>query len=934
VLPAFGTTLTPRQLQFASVHNGFLMKDATGDWLGGAQGFAATWSGALLIEREGTYEFWAGAPAPGTDRPCADAAGCQRWRVVLRRGQRTWVILSHHWDGEEEHQAAALPLKQGAYELCAELIQAVPEFTDDDEVRPQHTGFQVKYCGPDSGGQRTEIPHRALFTMCKSEPLAGGIDGLSPAATSYLGGLYISSLRDIRRTYQRAFKALLFCRRLELSARRQPHGTSELGYLLAQAPLFAGAGYYHGAGGFTQHLADLDFDFLPLGDDYRPPTAAQDARTAPSPQRVQAMFDWWERIFDYTAARADVRRRSGRSLWHLFAEAQEKQPAHPGYLLRQLAADARHWKLDLRYFHGQNAPVYKVSSADLSDERWTLRAWHADRWLRAAQSRFVTRDIEAARPDLWACDDPSAELPGESQTGNANLVTFVTEGCLESGFPRRFDDFRRLNDGLRDRGRRALIAYLCQHNRVALPWQPGQFATAPGDLSDLLLLDVEAGLAEKASRIEEAITAAQSFIRRSRLGLEPGWKISREFAQLWDSRFDTYRTWERARSRELYRENWIEWDELSQARRIEAFRFLESQLRTSTLTLAAPGGLDWWADDDGALEHAPELLQRRVPSQLSTLSPEREGLTTLGRPQFAARPDWLTAILQPSAPGTGTNGTDGTNGTTAAPAATAVTASAQSLAAAAVTGGMQPPSLPLWMESAVKLGTQFVRLAAAGLPPAGQEFARRGQEPPGACCQQCGREHPAGVDEYYFWLVSTQVYSYTDQTDASENGDASFSGSYQFGFQDSYYDQFQQQSAEWNDEDQVPPLLAKWQPEPAVRLAWCRVHNGEFGPPRRSAGYVTIDAPADLAFLGRAGDSLFFRVTGSGPVPPGYGAPVTPRRPASATTCRPTRRKRCRRRSSRRRRPPSTRADCWRTRSSPTSSRGPGCSPRRGSPPR
>ena len=52
VLPAFDAALTPQQLRFASVHNGFLMKDATGAWLGGAQGFTVTWSGALLIERE------------------------------------------------------------------------------------------------------------------------------------------------------------------------------------------------------------------------------------------------------------------------------------------------------------------------------------------------------------------------------------------------------------------------------------------------------------------------------------------------------------------------------------------------------------------------------------------------------------------------------------------------------------------------------------------------------------------------------------------------------------------------------------------------------------------------------------------------------------------------------------------------------------------
>ena len=289
------------------------------------------------------------------------------------------------------------------------------------------------------------------------------------------------------------------------------------------------------------------------------------------------MFDWWERMFDYTTARAEVRRRCERTLWHLFEEAQAKQPADPGYLLRHLGADARHWPLELRYFQGQNVPVYAVTSTDLEDERWTLRAWHADRWLRALQHRSTAKDIAGARPDLWACDDPSAELSGESQTGQANLLAFVSDGCLNNDEPRRYEELRRLNDGLRDRGRRALVAYLCHMNRVALPWQPGQFATSAADLSDLLLLDVEAGLCEKASRIEEAITAVQSFVRRSQLGLEPGWTVTREFARLWDSRFETYRTWERCKRRELYRENWIEWDELAKARRIEAFRFLESR---------------------------------------------------------------------------------------------------------------------------------------------------------------------------------------------------------------------------------------------------------------------------------------------------------------------------------------------------------------------
>jgi len=885
VLPSLSAALTPEQMRSVSVHNGFLMDDASGSWLGGAQGFSVTWSGALLIEHDGTYEFWAGAPTLGEDSPDFEAAEHRRWRVVLRRGQRSWVILSHHWDSEEEHRSSSLPLRRGAYQLTAELIQPAPEFDRDEPVRRQHTGFQVKYSGPDSGARRVEIPHSRLFVLQKDRTLAADIAGLSPGAAAYLDRTYVSSLRDIRRTYQRAFKSLLFAHRFAVSAQRQPHGTSELGYMLEQAAQFAGVSFYRAGDGFTRHSAQFALDFLPVRDDYHSP--GQDARTAPSPQRTQAMFDWWERAFDYTAARAEVHRRCGRQLWHLFEEAQEKQPADPAYLLRHVGADARHWRLDLRYFQGQQTPVYAVTSTDLEDDRWVVRAWHADRWLRELQSSFAAGDIAAARPDLWASDDPSAELPAETETGNANLVAFANHGYLDNGEPRRYHDLKRLNDGLRDRGRHALIAYLCHMDRVALPWQPGQFATGPGDLSDLLLLDVEAGLCQRASRIEEAITAVQSFVRRSRLGLEPGWTVTSEFARLWESRFENYRTWERCRRRELYRESWIEWDELREARRIEAFRFLESQLRSSALSLAAPGGLDWWADDDADLEQAPELLQRRVPAELRPLSPlpksaSREGLATLGSPEYAAQPTWLAAVPQVSSatvtPPPAQDGPDAPPGPAieAGGAADPAPPGPAPALARAAAGGMPAPTLPLWMESAIKLGTRFVRVAAADTPDAAGGFVPHGNTGREACCSECGRDHPVLVDEYYFWLVNTQVYSYTAETDAQSDGDASFTGSYQFGFQDSYYDQYQQQSAEWDEEDQVPPLLAKWQPDPAVRLAWCRVHNGQFGQPRRSEEYVEVNAPPDLVFLGRAGDSLYFQVAGSAPLPAGYGADKSP----------------------------------------------------------
>ena len=110
--------------------------------------------------------------------------------------------------------------------------------------------------------------------------------------------------------------------------------------------------------------------------------------------------------------------------------------------------------------------------------------------------------------------------------------------------------------------------------RARCPGSRAQFATVPRDLSDLLLLDVEAGICERASRIDEAITAVQSFIRRARLGLEPGWTVTAEFARMWDREFATFHVWQACKRRHLYKENWIEWDDLEEARRVEAFRFL------------------------------------------------------------------------------------------------------------------------------------------------------------------------------------------------------------------------------------------------------------------------------------------------------------------------------------------------------------------------
>lgn len=850
VLPAMTTALTPQQMQFVSVHNGFLLKDATGTWLGGGQGFRATWQGALLVEHEGTYEFWVGAPEAGEEKPNWEAAEHRRWRVILKRGQRTWVISSHHWPGEEEHRSSALPLKRGAYELTVEMIQPTPEFLNDEQAHRQHSGLQLKYSGPDSDGHRVEVPHSRLFAITKANTLGDGLTILSPGATSYLSQLYVSSLRDIRRTYQRAFKALMFAHRFKLSAKRKPHGTSELGYMLSQASNFAGVSYYNPGGGFIRHAANFDFNFLPVEDDFY--SSAPDSRTNPSEKRIQAMFDWWERLFDYSIVRHNVHHCSERHLWHLFDEANEQNPAHPAHLLRHMGADSRHWHLDLRYYQGQNVNVYSVTTSDLKDDRWTTRAWHADRWLRALQCFFACKEISVARPDLWASDDPSAKVTGESESGNANLSAFLCDGCFENRDPRRYEEVKRLNDGLRKRGRDALVSYLCHMNRVPLPWLPGQFAEVPGDLSDLLLLDVEVGVCEKVTRIEEAISAAQSFIRRARLHLEPGWTITHAFVRMWDREFATYHVWQACKRRQLYKENWVEWNELEKARRVEAFRFLETKLCTAELTVAAPGGPEWWPDERSPRECCVNLLQKE-PSGLQVIPSPHVGLNLLGTPERDARPSWL-ALVESSSSSSGNQDPGASSGS----------------------GSSGATALPFWLEAAIRLGTRFYRIAAAGMPPASMGFEPHKGEEKGCvtCCEECGCSHPACVDEYYFWLVDDEYYQ--SPVTPAPSGFTSRPGDFKDGYQQDFYDPSQQEAALWQDENQLPQLL-EWSKTPAVRLAWCRVHNGAFQQPRRSHRSLQVlpNTDVDLTFVGRSADSIVFSVSNA-VAPQGYSDPSDP----------------------------------------------------------
>ena len=222
IIPALGFDFTKEQKRWAEVRNGIAIAGASAKRLGGAEGYCVTWTGVLLVEEGGTYRFWAGAPTPEGEKPDIEHVHGRRWRVKLRRGQKEWVLLSHGWPEEADCPCSvALPLKRGAYELSIDFVRCPPTDDDLEDAHALHTGFQLKYEGPDSGDKLVTIPRHRLYVEKKDATLGQGLaEHVGGVPHAFLEELYTSTLRDVRRTYQRAFKALLFAHRFGLSAER------------------------------------------------------------------------------------------------------------------------------------------------------------------------------------------------------------------------------------------------------------------------------------------------------------------------------------------------------------------------------------------------------------------------------------------------------------------------------------------------------------------------------------------------------------------------------------------------------------------------------------------------------------------------------------------------------------------------------------------
>ena len=781
IIPSLTLTLPPPARQFATVYNGFAIKDNDGEALGGAEPFSVCWKGVLLIERPGVYTFHVGGSHPDHGDPEYEAHH-NRWFVRLQRGQRTWTIIDSEGRSNDLPTTSSEPhsLLRSAYNIEIFFEQRHPMFVH--ELGPHHlrTGFHVKYCGPDTAEQLIPIPVTQLFRATKDNTLAEGIVG-GKTAHQFLEQHYTSTLRDIRRTYQRAFKAILFSHGFSLSAKGS-QDPSELSYILHHQRSFAGVSYYRSDADFLIHRALFDFNFLPVTDPYLPPK--DDSRQDPSMKRQAALFDWWERIFDYTQLRQEVR---PHHLHQLFYDAAVQDPSEPDQLLPYLDIDISLAPQVLNYFASDpDLLKFTVSTSDFTDEKWPVRVKHAGNWIRNARRYFYSSEWEHTCPYLWASDDPNSSTGQDS--GNSNLTHFLQQS------PQNHDRILRIDNALRERARKALLSYLCGMDRVALPVpagagksSPTEYVKAPGDLTGLLLQDVEVGICQEESRIDNAISALHAFIGRSRLGLEgdrPNW----QFLSEWDRRFGSFESWVAHNRREIYKENSVQWEEYEKSLKIESYRNLETQLRRSIFTIPKPGGLVSWSQP--TIPTGEDLQSYNQAVFEIPLTSASQGFGLIAQPGVGGSPSWV--------------------------------------------GPETSVTLPLWMKAAAKLGTRFVRVAAALQPPSTTTMSHR-------------EEDAALVDEFYFWLDNSEYY---DPEDASQNAD--------LGHDPSDPDP----RGDWDNRQDLPKLL-QWKSRKNVLLHWCRIHFGKFDPPSCSTEGVAVGTTGQplLNFDRREADSLFFSIT-------------------------------------------------------------------------
>src|SRR5213078_4834477 len=110
-----------------------------------------------------------------------------------------------------------------------------------------------------------------------------------------------------------------------------------------------------------------------------------------------------------------------------------------------------------------------------------------------------------------------------------------------------------------------------------------------------------------------------------------------EFSRHWDCRFLSFETWLAFKRRQVYSENWIQWDEMEKLKNFESYEFLTQRLQSGDATLLEPGHPLWWASIQ--FPNSVKLIQAREHAALTLQHDSlNEGLSLIGTPERDGRP--------------------------------------------------------------------------------------------------------------------------------------------------------------------------------------------------------------------------------------------------------------------------------------------------------
>ena len=452
---------------------------------------------------------------------------------------------------------------------------------------------------------------------------------------------------------------------------------------------------------------------------------------APSRRRsaCQAMFDWWERLFDYTVSPRRHPPPARPPFLASLRRGRKDAAGGPGAAARRDRRCAETPRpLGLRYFAGPDSRRSMPSAAPISRTSAGASASGTPTAGSAALECRFRRERHrcgAAGPlGVGRSRRPRCRRDGE--TGNANLRAFVDDGCLENGEPRRYDDLRRLNDGLR----RARARCARRHGSArSTGWRcPGPRAVRqmPARPERPPAARRRGGLCERASRIEEAISAVQAFVRRARLRSRAGMdrhaaaSPSCGTANLRPSRCggparngsSTRRTGSsgttcagRSRSR----------------RSASSKRSCANRSWRSPRPAAATGG----PTSAARIRHDPDLLQVREPSRMAAAAGPARG----------ARPPRYAGMRRPAVlAGAGSCCERRAATAPSRPRSAAPAAARHESSIAAMDGGGDPARDPLLADRGGRHAARRRRDSLRTRTPAPPTASR--------CCEDCGCEHP------------------------------------------------------------------------------------------------------------------------------------------------------------------------------------------------